>query len=62
MIASVLTYKGQTKSPTELFRDLVNIQSPMTRYPVRRALGSIGGAITQGFIAKNASGDYVRLR
>ena len=62
MISKVLTQKGQTITPKELFVQLLLIQPKNTRYPKKRALASIGGSVTQGFIVKNSVGEYVRTR
>ena len=62
MISKVLTYKGQTINPRDLYNQLLAIQPKTTLYPAKRALASIGGSVTQGFIAKNINGDYVRCK
>ena len=62
MISKVLTYKGQTINPSDLFNQLIAIQPANSIFPVQKALGSIGGAVASGFIEKKSNGNYERMR
>lgn len=62
MSEKILTYKYQIIKRTDLISSLTNAYSK-EKFPLKKALGAIGGAVTQGYIAYNKKSDtYMRLR